>query len=223
MAHPDRLAMANQLVEDLDLGGEHVAWDLGDGEWDTAWRAWAAHDCDAEWLVVLQDDAVPCPSLVAGLELALNHVPAECAVSLYVGTLRPEPHLVRRAVAAADDVEAAWIVMSDLHWGVGVALPAAAVGPAMAWCDSWTGEYDRRLSTWLRDVAGWPVWYTWPSLVDHADGPSLIPSHRGGRGPRRAHRPAGHMPATDIDWAGPVFDARPLEPHRRLAAIPRIR
>lgn len=71
--------------------------------------------------------------------------------------------------------------------------------------------YDMRLGRYYRDVLGWRTWYTVPSLVDHAEGPSLV-GHDGIR--RVAHRHHTGS-ALDIDWSRTppdglnIYHARP--------------
>src|SRR5690606_1570086 len=82
MAHPKRLHHARALAAD---GGARLVWDRGLGENDTGDRAWQATNLDADWAVVLQDDAIPVPWLRQTLQDGLQKAPRTC-VGLYVGT-----------------------------------------------------------------------------------------------------------------------------------------
>ena len=201
MAHPLRAALVEELTASLDRPAQ-VAWDRHNSAWDTARRAWEAHDPSATHHLVLEDDAVACRDLVAGLELALEHVPAEAAVSLYVGTLRPDGRRVAAAVNRADRAGAAWVVMSDIKWGVALAAPVAVIPEMLAHGDS--PAYDWNVRSYFARRR-WPVWCTWPSLVDHRDVPGLVRHQVPPSGPRRAHRFASGS-ALDVDWsAGSVW------------------
>lgn len=207
MAHPRRAELVDGLLERLDRPAE-VAWDERGVEWDTGRRAWLAHDPDATHHLVVQDDAVVCADLCAGLEAALAHQP-DALVGLYVGRVRPYASRIERAVAQADEWHrsVSWLGMPKLLWGVAVAMPVDAIRDAVKATDRLhprVAEYDRLLSVWaLR--RGMRIRYTWPSLVDHAPVPSLLGHGPGlGHGDGRvAHRFAGtDTSALALDWAG---------------------
>lgn len=223
MVHPRRDHLIPDLLAAIDRPA-NVVRDRRDDEWDTGRRAWEAHDPAATHHLVLQDDAIVCGDLVAGLELALAHVPAEAAVSLYMGTLRPDGRQVTTAAYRAQETGAAWIVMPDLKWGVGVLAPTAVIPDMLDHADRSGGRaYDWNLRGYFHDAVGWPVWCTWPSLVDHRDDePGLVPHMIPPSGPRVAHRFLGeHASAVDVDWGSGVVEMPGLEKlahRRRLAA-----
>jgi hypothetical protein len=185
MAHLDRLEQARRLADQL---GASLAVDSGGlGENANGDVAWTLHDEHADWHVVLQDDAQPVDGFAEHAAAALEHAP-RTAVSFYVGTGRPRQESVERAVHVADATDVAWLTHPTLLWGVAVAMPTEHVAPFLAWARSNRLPYDRRIGAyWQR--ARIPVRYTWPSLVDHADGPSLL-RHPWGppKAPRRAWR-----------------------------------
>lgn len=207
MAHPVRSDLVAELTAQLDREIP-IAWD-GEGppssnrqrRWRTGRRAWElAYDAGAEWSAVLQDDVVVCRDLLAGLEVALDHVPDDGKlVQPYVGTKRPQPMLVLKAAKEARrQWNTRWIRMRSLWWGVLIVVPTETVPAMLAWCDERVNmPYDMRVGRYYRDVFGWPTWYTWPSLVDHRRGPSLIVHSDGGRHAFEFHDGS----ALDIDWA----------------------
>ena len=206
MAHPRRAAVVPALVHRLGIGDDRVVWDNSNVEWDTGRRSLLALSPDATHHLVVQDDALVCSDLIAGLEQALPHTPAESIVSLYVGTRRPTVPLVQQAVNRANAEGAAWIVMDRLLWGVGIVVPAHTLTAMVEWCDRLPfPQYDRRINEYF-EALGWPVWCTWPTLVDHrADTVSLL-GHGNGR---RSHNFLGESrSALDVDWSGPVVDVR---------------
>lgn len=203
MAHPKRQEFVPELLASLDRDAE-VVWDQRNDRWDTGRRAWQAIDRSASHGLVVQDDAIICRDLVAGVEKALAHAPAKTPLCLYCGRVRPYRTLVEQLVERADHGRASWLTMTGLHWGVGIVLPVEFIDPMIAWADQRPdiANYDRRISRWL-DHQNIRTWYPWPSLVDHRDSPSLVPG-RGSAG-RRAHRFAGaDVSALDLRWDGSV-------------------
>lgn len=139
-----------------------------------------------EWSVVLEDDAVVVPTFRAQLREALIHSPSPL-VSLYLGRLRPPQYQqeIAAAIEKADAADADWIMASRLYHGVGYAIKTAQL-PSLI--DHPSGlPADERISEWAMRF-GHTISYTWPSLVDHADLPTVIKRHRDG-----APRPAGRV------------------------------
>lgn len=205
MAHPDRAEQVAELRAALrprETGPDvaTVVWDEQSNEWHTGRRALLAYDPDATHHLVLQDDAVVCRDLVAGVEAALDVVPDRAVVSLYLGRARPYATRISRAISGLGDGDA-WLVLDDLCWGVAVVVPTDLLPPLVAEADrSRLAEYDRRISGYLRREQI-QVWHPWPSLVDHAAGPSLLAHDRPSDEPRVAHRFVGATAsALDVDY-----------------------
>lgn len=177
MAHPDRDDMAYNL---RDKTGGTLVWDDSNNQLDTCDRAWGLHDHDADWSVVLEDDAVPIDlfefSLVEALERSRN-LHNQCVISLYVGSTRPIPRRVSQAVKKADSLGAGWLRYPSLLWNVGVAMPTYLVPKMLEFVKDFHIPADERIGRWAREY-GIPVLYTWPAIVDHADKPSLIKRRR---------------------------------------------
>jgi hypothetical protein len=199
MAHKKRVEFIPHLVEQLGLTGTDVIWDRKDNRWDTGRRAWQSIDQSADFGMVVQDDALACRDLIAGLELALDHLPEPGIISPYIGTRRPAANKVEQAVREAQAGDVSWIKMPSLNWGVAIILPTRIINSMIRWCDKQQyPQYDRRIGRYAIDVERLNTWCPWPSLVDHRDGESLV-----GHGPgRKAHRFIGEdASALDIDWA----------------------
>ncbi len=207
MAHPDRSAEVDRLRRALGLshGVTPVAWDdegppSGDGDrvWRTARRGWELADPEADWHALIQDDAVPCADLLAGLERALAYVPPDAVVSPYLGTGRNVPIRWEAMARAADTAAAPWVRSLKLMWGVCIVLPVKLIPEMLAYADR-----RARVPDDMR-VAGWAektrreVWYTWPSLVDHRPVPSLTKHKAHDRVARRHHQGS----ALEINWTG---------------------
>jgi hypothetical protein len=218
MAHKARAdsALAIQRKISEDAGWERrvpICWDPNPvpsrdpaQRWATGRAAWEAGiAAGAEWHMVLQDDVLVTRDLIAGLERALDQMPArEGLVSAYTGTGRPDQANVRRALRVADDNGHSWMSTKSLNWGLAIIAPTWTIPDMLSWCSSpqWrrarVANYDYRIGVYYRDRKKWRTWHTVPSLVEHADGESLV-GH--GRGDRVAHRFIGEKSsALEVDW-----------------------
>lgn len=205
MAHPVRSDTAEQVRAALDRDVD-IVYDTEPEpspdprqRWATGKRAWQAHDPAADWHLVLQDDVHVSADLLAGLEVALSVLGPEGLFSAYTGTGRPDQANVRRALAAADKGAYAWMCTKSLNWGPAILAPVATIPDMLKWCSHSSKSrinYDARVGRFYRDVLKWRTWYTVPSLVDHADVPSLI-GHGGDRHAHMMHTAS----ALDVDWS----------------------
>lgn len=206
MAHPDR----NDQVRDLILALRApvpIAWDEegppsgnGDRIWRTARRAWEMFDPAADFHVLIQDDAIVCADLLAGLEVALEHVPSDVLVCPYLGQGGMVPPRWAAMAEKAEQAGASWVRALKLMWGVCLVVPTKHIPEMLTDCDRRAGvPDDMRVSGWFHR-RGLETWYTWPSLVDHRDVPSLT-KHRAKN--RRAVR--HHLgSALELEWGGPI-------------------
>lgn len=203
MAHPRRAFFVAELVQRLDRDAE-IVWDRFGDRHDTGRRAMLAYDPSATHHLVIQDDAVVCRDLVAGVEEAIPHIPPTAPMCLYVGRVKPFAGAVTRLVDSTSE-HTSWLRMPEANWGVALVVPTAAIPEAMAWFATQRFEnYDKRVGRFFRLVKQEPTWYTWPSLVDHRDSPTLVRGH-GDR--RHAHSFIGEdASAKGLDWRGEVLD-----------------
>lgn len=206
MGHPARSGEVDELT--AALGREvPIYWDQegppsGDADrvWRTARGAWMLADPAADWHVLIQDDAILCPDFLAGMEVALDHVPADAVVSPYLGTGRTVPIRWEALARAADTTVASWVRSHKLMWGVCIALPVAAIPEMIRRSDTRAGiTDDMRVAGWAEHT-GREVWYPWPSLVDHRLVPSLTKHRARDRVARRWHSGS----ALHLDWSGEV-------------------
>lgn len=216
MAHPDRTAVVGELLTQLDREVP-VYWDpegrasgKGDRVWRTARAAWQMADPEADWHVLIQDDALPCADLLAGLERALETVPRDAVVCPYLGKGRTVPrrweNLARRASAEG----ASWVRSEKLMWGVCIVAPVHLLPEMIAWADRRAGVADdMRVAGWIAHRQG-EVWYPWPSLVDHKPVPSLTKHRAADRRAQRHHEGS----ALSLSWSGPVVTDPMLKLHR---------
>lgn len=173
-----------------------------------AWEAALASDPTADAVIVLQDDILVSRDLLAGLEVALDHIePGGFIASAYTGTGRPDQRNVRRALTIADMKGESWIRTRSLNWGPSIILPADAVEEMIEKVDKHIrstyppkSNTDYAIGVWARDVKKWATLYTVPSLVEHRRLPSLVGHDKGPV--RRAHRFIGaKKSALDVDWS----------------------
>lgn len=196
VAYVDRQAQAEALAS--EVSADYVAVDDGalgcEGNHHRVWGHLSGST--AYWTVVLEDDAMPVAGFRQQLTAALDHAPTSI-VSLYLGRSRPPQWQARveRATYRANHGEAHWITHNRLLHAVGVAIKTRLVPDMLACTTSVTCRglpIDEAISAWAR-ASGYRVGYTWPSLVDHADGPTVA-YHRD-NAPRIAPRKAWHAGA----------------------------
>lgn len=185
VAHEKRRDMATRLAS--DVGADGVWVDSGFyGEWKNHVRAWKkGESSEATHVLVLQDDAVP---VVKGEDFrnevirAIDERP-EDVISLYVGTHRPRKAQVIQAVAQAESLGASWLVCEELLWGVGVVIPRDQINNILVSARRVSKPYDQRLGSSVSNV-----YYTYPSLVDHADVETVAHVGLKQQGVRVAHK-----------------------------------
>lgn len=204
MAHPQREAMVTDLAGQLDQEPV-VVWDRHNDRWDTGKRALLSYGDSADYHVVIQDDTLVSPRLMAGVAAMLAVLPAGVPIGLYYGSAKPRRAYHERMYEAAKAEGARWIVLSESPmWGVGLVIPTVDVEDIVELGDSITStnNYDTRVATYYQRKHV-EQWYPIPSPVEHrSPGASLVPGRSNGR--RVAHEFLGEASAADIDWNGPV-------------------
>jgi hypothetical protein len=203
MAHKKR----EHWVPDLEvqLPGAKTVWDRKNDRWDTGARSLMAFDKDAEWHMVVQDDALLPPDFFDGVKRMLQHVPPNHPVGLYYGRFRPRAQETAGLTTKARRENASFIVHNGPWWGVGIVVPTVHIRDIVRWgnANQQIPNYDRRISRWY-GTQGIPCYYTVPSLIEHRteDNPSLVPGRTGTN--RRAWEFVGPRSALEVDWTGPV-------------------
>jgi hypothetical protein len=138
-------------------------------------RVWSGLDAfNAEWCVTLEDDAIPVDGFRDQLAQALAVAPAPY-ISLYLGRGFPRQWQKRfgeTILAATPDT--CWAMTSGWLWhAVGIAVRADLVPGMLNHLDRAIGvPVDEAIGQHARNT-NQPVAYTLPSLVDHADGPTI--------------------------------------------------
>lgn len=131
----------------------------------------------SDYAVVLEDDAVLIADFQSQLYQCLPLAPSK-VISLYLGRQRPPQfqQAIAAATVEADQQAASWIVASRMLHAVGYAIHTSVLGSLLDF-DSYL-PIDEHISAWAQ-LHGHTVSYTWPSLVDHADVPTVV-AHRDG-------------------------------------------
>lgn len=218
MAHPSRALMVASILKKLDRPNVKVIWDQKRSRWDTGRRSMLAYDPKCTHHLVLQDDILVCRDLIEGYRQALEHTPGDVALCGYVGRVRPNKKQVLMVVQRANAMRASFIRLHTLSWGPAIAVPTEIIPEMIAYCDPLRDvpNYDRRLSRYWEQKRQLLVWYTWPNLVDHADGPSLVPGRIGTNRAARAVSRVAHnfigedRSALEVNWGGPVASEDPV-------------
>lgn len=197
VAHTARAEEAHTLF--TSVGASFLSMDNGrrgcDLNHDHVHRWLASQPTD--WAVILEDDAIPVTGFRAQLGQCLAHAPSPL-VGLYLGRCRPPQYqsVIGAAVSAAEAVGADWVLSDRMYHGVGYAVRTDLLASLV---DFRIGlPVDERISEWASS-AGLRVAYCSPSLVDHADWPTVIPRHNDGQ-PRTSGRVAWNA-GPHLEWS----------------------
>lgn len=203
MAHPARAERAEKLAAEL---GIPIVWDQRNDVIDTCLRALQAYDRTATHHLVVQDDAIVCRDLLAGVASACEVAGSRRPVVPYLGKHGSGVDEVGRMAQRANRNGLAWVEASGPRWGVAVAHPVALLPEVIERYPGLSGNADdARVSAIYRQMRTL-CWFTVPSLVDHDDDiPSLTKPGWTGHHRRVAVRFIGaDRSALGIDWSGTV-------------------
>lgn len=200
VAHITRQHMAEQLAN--QVGADFISLDEGTlGPNKNHRRTWTELAAlPATHAVVLEDDAVVVQDFRHQLEQAVKAAPS-AIISGYLGMQRPPQWMpkVKRAVDAANQADAHYITSTHLLHGVATTIHKDHITPMLDFTATRNYlPFDEAIGAYARH-AKQPIAYTWPSLVDHRDGPTLI-NHRDGQA-RKPGRVAWRI-GTRHDWDG---------------------
>lgn len=174
VAHQDREGMAEELKAQVDADFMSVdTGHLGPGTNHRLVWATLLHGTDAPWCVVLEEDALPVKDFGSQLHDVLLAAPSP-VVSLYLGRLRPPQYqaLIQDALTTAQATDAHWITSTHCLHAVGLAIRTELVADMLDSLKPYL-PIDAAIGRWARQC-GHQIAYTVPSLVDHADVPTLI-------------------------------------------------
>lgn len=187
VAHVTRVKQAKRLAQRVHA--DFISIDNGLLGCDDSHKHVLNHlsNLPSTFSVVLEDDAVPIDNFTAQLAHCLPMSPSPIT-SLYLGQLRPPQfqNAIRAATRRADAENADWIISTHLLHAVGYAIRTDLIPSLLAFTSPL--PIDQHISAWAQQY-GHTTAYAWPSLVDHADGPTVIPTHPDGK-PRTPGRVA---------------------------------
>lgn len=170
MAHPAREPFVEELLGQIPRAP--VTYDDTGDRWGNGRRALLAHPRNADWHVVIQDDALVCRDFYARMRPYLRKL-EDRAMQLYIGKSRARMFRKHRGKP--------FVETGRLWWGVAIVLPTWRIDgmlkdtqsheaeDAIAWG---TRRSDSRIARYLRRQ-GLRVRYPLPSLVGHRDVPSI--------------------------------------------------
>ena len=174
VAHTARAEQAHLLME--SVGAAYMSVDNGalgcERNHHKTWK-WLAEHNDRDWVVVLEDDAIPVEGFAGQLDTALENAPTPI-VSLYLGRKRP-PHwqnAIEKATTKATETGACWITAPQLLHAVGVAVRTELITDMLDATAKSVRPWDYRIGEYARHIDE-QVSYTWPSLLEHADGETV--------------------------------------------------
>lgn len=182
VAHIDRLYEAEALADTVNA--DYINVDDGtlgcNANHKRVWKHLHLH-ATGEWLIVLEDDAVPVNDFLDQAHAALAQAPTP-VVSFYLGrhhipTLDVERDK-QQAILKAEAADASWITSPHLHHAVAVAVRTTYAESMLQHLNGLPDFFpiDEAIGHWARNN-GIDISYTWPSLVDHADMPTLFRHH----------------------------------------------
>jgi hypothetical protein len=167
MMHPSRMDFLPYLFD--RLGPCPVSIDAGIGIWENCKAAWRFNNPEAEYHIVIQDDAIICDNFLELAERAIiTGKLKNCVTSLFFGKRMLLMDVGKQGLKRG------FVTKNMLHWGLAVCLPVKLIEPMIAFGDKLNiPQDDARISLFLqsRKIG---VYYPLPSLVDHRIGKSLV-------------------------------------------------
>jgi hypothetical protein len=171
MGHPKR----REFIESMDKAlGEKVpiSIDIGFGLWENCKRAWLLYDKDADYHVVLQDDAIICKDFKKKAEQFISKYNKEKrAFNFYFGR-----RVSMNKNILAEGITNGYIILPKNMWGVAICLPTSEIKSMIEKCDTMTHipQDDTRIGRYLSGKK-FNIIYPMPSLIDHrSDLESLV-------------------------------------------------
>jgi hypothetical protein len=200
MAHQKRWAWAELLSVQTGLP---IVWDEINEVWDTAKRAWRAHDPDATHHVVLQDDAIPCKDLMATLQQISDMHPTE---PFCLTVIDYRLHGAKRDYEKAVDSGQPFWKSNAAVSAVGLMIPVKDIAPMITYGESYnTIHDDLKIRNYYKSL-GRKLTFPIPSLLQHRPvevNPSLVPGNDGRWSDRSSSNFIGEdVSGLSVNWSG---------------------
>lgn len=162
MAHPKRERWAVDLAGRLGCG---IVWDEKNEVWDTARRAWLAHDLKATHHLVVQDDVVVCRNLTEALPDIVRWHPHNPVSLISVDYRFAAKGLQRYRKHVAQGRN--WFSSLRGLPGCAVILPVADIPNVVKRGDRHKSPHDDVKIMHYYRQRRMPAWFVIPSLVQH--------------------------------------------------------
>ena len=200
MAHPRRKVWADELSAQTGLP---IVWDQINTVWDTAKRAWRAHDPNATHHVVIQDDAVPCLDLLPTLQVISSMYPLE---PFCLTVIDYRLHGAKRDYDATVQSGAPFWYSNAAVSAVGLMLPVRDIEPMIAYGDGYKVIHDDLKVRGFYKQQGRKLMFPIPSLLQHRnvdENPSLVPGNDGRWSDRASSTFIGEqVSGLSVNWSG---------------------
>ena len=184
MAHEsraDNFAYLSRMLGDvpfsIDKGARGTPGNLG--EWGNAKRAWMMYDPEAEWHVVIQDDAIICENFRQRAESVILKAKTVLKTEDYVCNFYFGSNRVSRPIGA-DIVKRGLTYWINAYpkWGVAMCMQTKYIKEMIAFCDKLDEKQhgtrdDSRIAKYIGHKR-MKVYFPMPSIIDHRHGPSLV-------------------------------------------------
>lgn len=201
MAHPKRRAWAEGLS---DQTGLPIVWDRVSLVWETATRAWRAHDPNATHHIVIQDDAVLCRDFIPTVLNLIEAAPLEPISLLVVDyRLHGQKYKYEEAVRRGDRLWRSWLSVT----AIATILPTRDIEPMVEFGDTTMERVlhdDFKMREFYKQ-RGVKFVFPIPSLVQHRhqdENPSLLEGHDAKFPDRTSSTFIGlKRSPIDIDWS----------------------
>ncbi len=182
VGHINRSDMITHLQQELDPA--HITIDNGTrgctGNHRRAWN-WHAANATTDWAVIVEDDAQPVAGFAEQAAAALSVAPTPL-VSFYLGKLYPTEHQDR--IRAALQARTCWITHTRLRHAVAYAIRTELLHRLALHISPGIVDTAGHITHWAKTHGHATIGYTNPSLVEHADTPTVI-TDRADRQPGR--------------------------------------
>ena len=171
MAHPSRKKFFPYLFEKLE--NCPLAIDEGWGLWENAKRAWKLYDPEADYHVVIQDDALVCKNFGKRALEVLGHSEKVFRSRPHICNFYYDQMLAPKATNKDSD-GTEYIIRSRVHWAVAICFPVNQIEKMIKYCDELKIKGDDERITQFLKSEHLKVYFPIPCLVDHrTDVPSL--------------------------------------------------
>jgi hypothetical protein len=159
MAHPSREKHFDYLKR--ELGSVPFAIDDGRGLWENCKHAWQLHNPEAQYHIVIQDDAIICKDFRKRADEILKD--DRYAYNFYYG------HRVRQSFIArnAEGLKNGFLIDAVPHWGLAICLPVKLIDGMIRFADKLkVKQDDERIAQFLKSN-GTKIYFPIPSLIEH--------------------------------------------------------